>query len=91
MADLKLNLAGNFSDFNFFLGWCIWEGELCVFQEQNLKHFSNKYFDSFLFAHLEHIITTTLCFKTTFTFTVNTYGSKASGMSFFIVTLLFYS
>ena len=34
------------------LGWCIWEGELCVFHEQNLKHLTYKYFDTFLFAHL---------------------------------------
>ena len=30
--------------------WCIWEGELCVFQEQNLKHFTSTYFDTF-FLH----------------------------------------
>ena len=25
------------------LGWCVWEGELCVFQVQNLNNFSYKY------------------------------------------------
>ena len=61
-----------------------------MFQEQNLKHFSYKYFDTFLLAHLSHIMVITVCFKTSFTSTVMICGTKASWMSSFIVTVLFY-
>ena len=39
---------GNHTGMAFLVGK--WEGELCVFQEQNLKHFTSTYFDTF-FLH----------------------------------------
>ena len=65
------------------VGLCIWEGELCVSRERSLEHFTYHYFKTFLFAHLYHVVTTTVCLKTLLSFTVMTCALKVSCMSSF--------